>query len=408
MTLWRDGLGDTRNQPRGGYFRGFLAASVVSSVSFIAIATAFPSNTIIQSQTPVAVAAVQPAAERLIPVETETDSFASTSLTGIKAPAIDSPEVNGGTALASATPQSPSFPTASQPVALNASPSTTEIAVANTESTERPTAGLTLQTASIAQPITDTSTTTAIEPTVNVAAVATTQPTLPPIPAVAQNGAFAQNAQVFSDSQTRPLVSIILKVENIDQVRASYSLAASVTLAIDVNNPEAANIAAAYRKVGGESLLLLPEANALPVGESPATIAANLNRYLTDDLQVIGMIDPTGNAVSNDDLMIHSVLSALATSGHAIVAPQTHNVIGTATNVGIPAAAFAEQPNIDGMPAISASKIDQSVASIGSDDAVVIYGIANNATIITLSNWLASSTASSVMMGPVSAAIQRF
>ena len=396
---------DTDPMPKGGYARGFLAAAVVSSVSFIAISTAFPSNpfpVVNQSQQ---TAMAQPATVNLVPMD--AGQTASLDLSpSLQTPAFGSPATETSGLSVATNTSAPSLPTATQPAALNATADGTQVAVANTESTARPTAGLDLQTASIAQPLTESSPTT-LEPTVNVAAVATTEPSLPPIPAVNTNGAFANNAQTFTDTGGRGLVSLVLKVDNIEQVRAAFALAASVTLAIDANNPDAANIAAAYRQVGGESLLLLPETKGFQAGESVETVKASLSAVMPESMQVIGMIDPTGMAVPNDAMTVNSVLTTLAPWGHAIVSSQSSGAIAAAQKAGVPAISFATELDPSKDQGDIVADINRTLGVGGPNSSTVLYGTADSETIAALSSWLASTTAAQITMAPVSASINR-
>lgn len=408
MTLWRNSMKNTDPiMPKGGYARGFLAAAVVSSVSFIAISTAFPSNPFpVVNQTAQQTVAA-PAPVRMVPIDAEESASldASPNLLAPTFGGAPATETTSGLNVASNT-TAPSIATTTQPVSLDAVSEGAQVAVTNTESTARPTAGLDVQTASIAQPLTEASPTT-IEPTVNVAAVATTEPELPPIPAVNLDGAFANNSQLFNDVGGRGLVSIVLKVENIDQVRSAFALAASVTLAIDATNPDAEMIAAAYRQVGGESLLLIPESLSFQTGETVETVKASLSKVMPDTLQVIGMIDPSGAVVPDDKVTVNSILQTLSPWGHAIVSLAENATILEAQDAGIPAISFTAE--IDSAQALGAivDDIDQIANAVTRDGAVVLYGIADQETIAALSTWLAGTTASQVTMAPVSAAINR-
>ena len=396
---------DTDPTPKGGYARGFLAAAVVSSISFIAISTAFPSNPFpVVNQTAQQTAAVTPVKVELVPIDASDNG--SLSVANLQAPTFGSPVTETSGLSVATNTAAPSLPTSSQPAALNAAIDGTQVAVADTESTARPTAGLDLQTASIAQPVTENSP-TAFEPTVNVAAVATTEPDLPPVPASNLNGAFANNAQLFSDAGDRGLVSLVLKVENIEEVRAAFALAASVTLAIDANNPDAANIAAAYRQVGGESLLLVPEKNGFQAGTSAEVVKASLSAIMPDTMQVIGMIDPTGNAVTNDAMTVNSVLRTLSPWGHALVSASSSDAVAAAQKAGIPAIAFATELDPAFGRNVIVADINRALSDVGKDGSVVLYGTADQETIAALSTWLAGTTASQVTMAPVSAAINR-
>ena len=405
MTLWRNSMKDTDPMPKGGYARGFLAAAVVSSVSFIAISTAFPSNPFPTVNQTAQQTAVAPTTVELVPMDATENASLGLS-PSLQTPAFGAPATESSGLTVASNTSSPNLPVSTQPTTLNVANDGAQVAVAHTESTARPTAGLDLQTASIAQPSTESSP-VALEPTVNVAAVATTEPNLPPIPSVNLDGAFANNAQIFSDTGGRGLVSLVLKVDSIDQVRAAFALAASVTLAIDVNNPEAANIAAAYRQVGGESLLLLPEANGFQNGESHDAVKTSLSAVMPESMQVIGMIDPTGRAVPNDAMTVNSVMRTLAPWGHAIVSPQSSDTVSVAQQAGIPAISFATEIDPTKDRGLIVADINRALSGVSQNGAVVLYGTADEETIAALSTWLAGTTASQVTMAPVSASINR-
>ncbi len=406
MSLLKTKVKASQTVSGGGYFRGFLAATVVSSVSFIAISTAFPSGStqfITQptSARPMQTAAiVEPAANRLVPL----DGTNQTATLGIQPPSFGGPatESNSGLGPVATNMSAPTL-SSGQPAGLNVSTEGTEVAVANTEAMERPTAGLDVQTASIAVPITESSTGAVVEPAVNVAAVATTE--LPPIPKALETGMFAQNAQQFTDSGTRPLMSLILKVNDIEEVKAAFGLAASVTIAIDADNPNALELAAAYRMVGGESVLLLSDGT-LALDATPAVAKSAFDALLPSELQVVGVLDVSGTAIPDSTLSVDAAMRTLSPLGAAVITVPGHSAINVAQSANIPTIDILDVIEGADTAAVIAD-INRNLPVMTGRGASVLYGTADNVTISALYSWLASSSATSFIMAPVSAAIAR-
>lgn len=441
----------------GGYLGGALTAAVLYSAGFIIYSTAMPVSPfpkVVFNTMPVTVPSTPvPAAPAVVtapvvaaPAAVET----AVTLPNITAPATTTPSISapaslggfgettvavgdsiapsalsptirapslGGTSSGltlqtnnTSQAGAPTLPTNGLPTLLGESQANGQANLAINTSTTRPTAGFDVASQSIAAPRAD-GTIAPQQAAETAALVAITGSPFPPLPAIPSDGAFSRNAQAFSDSGFRPLVSIVLHVDSIAQAAASAGLVASVTLAVDATNPDAQQIIAAYRNVGGESLLVMPESGplALQVGDTPELVKQKLKEMLPDSLDVIGVMDVSGAALPDDPEMVDSVLRVLAPWGHAILTPsrnEPHPAQLVASQAGLPAASInANIATISGDTI--AAELSQTARGISTSGAAVIYGNADDATIAALGVWLTGATANSVVMAPVSASIKR-
>ncbi len=426
-------MSDVDMSPRGGYIRGillgisfcagiFIVSSTVSYLDgnrFTAGKPATSETPVVKLQTTPAIVAAAPqtadATNSTTPamsvtVDAPTTETASTSdlptdpLTAApenSAPAFNANvsglatntvEQGSGIDLAAPAMQTTPALNATAPSQLGVAQNDTTVVAANTEST-RPT--ITFDGSS---------------PTLNSVDTAQPNRNLVPLPTT---GAFAKFSQSFADDGSRPLVSIVLRVTDVQQAAAAAGLAASVTLALPAENRAVAlDIANAYRQIGGESLLLLPDsgANAFAVGDDPSKVDAVLGAMLTPDMEVIGVIDgPNGNIV-DDDVLASAAVDALGRTGHAVVVTSPSGIDRVeemAGQQGVPAStALTSIASLLQQSSIS-SRVSQAVSTIGAHGTTIIYGEANPATIAALTEWLRGGQAAQVSLAPVSAVIQR-
>ena len=452
------------SMPRGGYTRGALSATALYTVGFIIYSTAMPvspfprvvlnitpisapsapvvaapapvttpnvaapsandtavvvtSNVVANPATtsPLAPATIAPAnlggfGEPTVTAAIGGDTLAPSALSPtIRAPSLGGTS-SGLTLQTNTTSQAgaPTLPKNTLPTLLGESQTNGQANLAINATTTRPTGGFDVASQSISAPSVD-GTIAPQQAAETAALVAITGSPFPPLPAIPSDGAFSRNAQAFSDSGFRPLISVVLHVDSIAQAAASAGLAASVTLAVDANNPNAQQIIAAYRNVGGESLLLLPDSGelALQIGDTPELVKQKLKEMLHDDLRVIGVMDISGNAVPSDPEIVDSVLRVLAPWGHAIITPNSnepHPAGLVAREAGLPTTSISTDIVADGNTILA--ELDRTARGISTSGSAVIYGNADDATIAALGSWLTSPSAASVVMAPVSASIKR-
>lgn len=444
MSFWKNSVSNDVILPRGGYGRGFLAATACASIGFIIFNTAFPVEpfpvlansalTASNGMTPTMSSSTDsatsstgfattsklagPATPSLGAGPTPEDASAAVSEIGlgnattsnIAAPRIRTPNLgttsSGAPIAANLTSQggAPTLLGGGRPTLLGESQTNGQTNLASIDvSTTRPTGGFGTTERRIIAPNSDGTIQTQT-------ASLSVDPSFPAIVPVS-DGAFASHSQLFTDSKSRALVSIVLHVDTIEQAVASAGLAASVTLSVDANNPDAARIISAYNDFGGESLLSIPTTGNLQLraDDEFATVRDKLKLMLPDELRVIGVMDTSG-AVPDNPQMVDAVLRVLAPWGHAIVTPnleQPHGAQGLANEVGLPATSFVSALTSFTDRGAMVQEMDRVVSGADVSDSVVVFGNADSETLAALNTWLTGAQAGKVTMAPVSAAIMR-
>lgn len=446
--------------PRGGLGRGMLAGLMLSSVSFVVLSAVFPLNRPVRTPVEVPEATAPPT---ISIGATQFGAGADNSGSVIFAPtAIASPNTPGTAPTTFNAPTTGVAPTAtdSAPIAaVSLQAPTTSLSVTTLEALtevapvvevpsieiEAPTtikapdvgpesanvepkndpanfseAAVSLTALANANPVDASQAATSGEPASKpVGSFASTeQGIVSPTSAVGEAAvsntstgpAFETYALTFSNFDDKPLISIILLAETIEQADAVSALSIPVTLAVSASNPDVGTIVAWYRQSGGEVVLMLPTEGALSLhkGDDPAIVAESLGFSLADAVGVIGVLDGPEGDINQDSDMVNAVLNVLKPSGHALI---TTTSLGLNRAEQLASAAQVYSTSVNRQIDASPGKItviramDKTVLQLGDARSSTVFGMASNDTLSALAFWLKSSKAQTVTMAPVSAAI---
>lgn len=212
--------------------------------------------------------------------------------------------------------------------------------------------------------------------------------------------AFETYALTFGDFTGKPLLSIILLAETIEQADSVSALTIPVTLAVSPLNPDAAAIIGQYRAKGGEVVLMLPSNGALSLQNVTAeNVPAVVTMALENTTGVIGIIDSNSG---EDATQVNAVLTELGKTGHALITTTSVTVESGVSATSI----IGTLDNLEGKIAVL-REMDNAVVQIGSGTSGTVFGNASDDTISAISFWLKSQKAQTVTVAPVSASILR-
>jgi len=230
-------------------------------------------------------------------------------------------------------------------------------------------------------------------------------------PVEVSRGAFLDYKQDVTLGQDKPLFSIILLAQDINQANSVATMNAPVTLAVSADNPDAEKIVAAYLSKGGEALLYFPPeaGKGLVKGTSNADAKALLNQTLSAVPGVIGIVDGPDGSLTDDTNLLSAVLVDLQKTGHGIV---TMNGIGRnraeimAGDAGMPVASIARRADVQAGTIPIIHQLDKSVLEIGSNGSSTVFATATEDVVFAMKFWIKSAKAKSVTLAPVSAIME--
>jgi len=415
--------------PQSHFVRGVLVGLVIGCGSFVTLAAVFPqesvefvgNNVTPPPETAPVVENVADAApvelvptvipDEAVPVQPETvvveevtpettpavvEPEVATQITApeISAPSLGAPSSgdtesgSGFTFANTADTVAPSLPTVSQPTTLESSDQG-GTAVTNTQSVSAPSGNFDEVASTIVAPD---------------SADQAQQVPLPQTPS-----AFETFSQPFVHDGSKPLLSLILLVGNMDQLQAVVNLGVPVTVAVDSTNPEAGNLIEAYTNAQGEVLLYLASdgVHGVRAGDGDDVVAGKLALAMQNSLGAIGVMDAPGGSLGADESTVISLLMELEATGMAVVSATgedgVNHVQTLSDDIGRPVASISRKiDNGDGKISII-REMDKAILETETAADVTVYGEASGDTISALGFWLRSQKAQLVTMAPVSA-----
>ncbi|MFQ5621920.1 MAG: divergent polysaccharide deacetylase family protein [Paracoccaceae bacterium] len=236
-----------------------------------------------------------------------------------------------------------------------------------------------------------------------------------PEPPVADGPAFEVFAAEFHDTGARPLLSIILQdigdagIDREELVRIQIP----VTYAIDAGDPDAPWAEAGFREAGFEVLAMVPAASdrfTINRGEDPAGAATKLAAYFSAVPGAIGIVDRIDGQIQRDNNLVKALIGGLKPTGHAMLLNKG-NGFGSGLELArlenIPSASVLRLIDKDRSPLSIRANLDRAALEASKTGSAVVIGRTYPETVTTLVRWLLGSTARSVTLAPVSAAIRR-
>lgn len=222
-----------------------------------------------------------------------------------------------------------------------------------------------------------------------------------PAPTV-QVGAFEAFSTDFADEGDLPLLSIILLASTVTEAQTVASIPAPLTLAVASDNPDAAEIIASYRALGGEVVLLLPTEG--------SDIPARLDAILADSDGVIGVLDDPEGSINQDARSLGGIMAKLTETGHAIVTVDglgLNRATVMAKESSVPATGISHIIDTSHGTIAVVREFDKVVLQLGDQRSVSVYASATADMLFGLNFWLESQKAQVVTVAPLSASIRR-
>jgi len=270
----------------------------------------------------------------------------------------------------------------------------------------------TAEVGSIMQPVTgigDRATNVKINrlPTIGGASDATApepDPTVEPAPTGGR--AIEQFAVAFENPDNRPLMAILLLVDNEAALTTRIEkLPFQVSYVVDASKPNASLIAQAYRNGGNEVVALAP----LPPGAKPKDVEVAFLTYVSAMPEAVAFMDTPIAAFQSGRSVSAQVVEALAASGHGMITYSRGLNSGTqvAESEGVPAAlVFREFDKAGEDNATIQRFLDQAAFRAGQQNGVILVGSNRPETVQALLEWSLGNRAETVALAPVSAALQ--
>ena len=221
---------------------------------------------------------------------------------------------------------------------------------------------------------------------------------------------FLSFKQPFENTGDLPLLSFVLLAEDIATLDSILSLPVPITLAVNVGNPDAAELIAHYRDNGGEVIALLSTSkpDGLQNGGNPELVAPFVSAALAATAGTIGVMDGPDGDVNQDTKMLSALFAELTKTGHAVL---TVNGLGLnraeilANETGIPAASISKVFGPEAGKVTVIRGMDKVILQMGDLKTVIVYAPATSDFLSALKFWLKSQKAKLVTVAPVSAIV---
>ncbi|RDC72537.1 hypothetical protein DLJ49_09930 [Rhodovulum sp. 12E13] len=218
-------------------------------------------------------------------------------------------------------------------------------------------------------------------------------------------GGLARNAMPFDAAEGRPLLGIVLRhVEGLSPSTVA-ALGLPLTVALDPDATNAAEIAEAYRAAGLEVILA---GLGLPAGATPQDVEVTVAARLSAFPGVIGVMDAAEGGFAGDTAQAAQVGGILAESGHGLLLwdEGLNSGLGAAREAGAIAGLVWRGIDRDGMsaPAIG-RRIDRAVFEAARTGAVVVVADGRSETLEALATFAAEAGQARAAPAPVSAVL---
>ncbi|MFO7759223.1 MAG: divergent polysaccharide deacetylase family protein [Roseovarius sp.] len=217
----------------------------------------------------------------------------------------------------------------------------------------------------------------------------------------ADQPALRRNAAAFANRGDKPLMAIVLMAGDGDAVSIEtlMTFPYPLSIAVDPDRADAAEIAARYRAAGFEVLLTVD----LPQDAAPSDIRATLRSSVAEVPQAVAVLEGRAGG-----LPVAGAAPILAQTGHGLVIQtlEADAARGVLTTAEVPAAPL--QRDLDGQgqdaDAVQAG-LDQAAAVADAQRGVIVLGRMRADTLRALSLWSGQGGARRVALAPVSAVL---
>ena len=224
-------------------------------------------------------------------------------------------------------------------------------------------------------------------------------------------GALARNANEFPVTDT-PLVSIILLDDGriFSQLKSLKTLNLPLTIAVSLDDADAAERAAQYRAAGFEILTMSPRNVQLSLsgGQTDDQVATLLDQYFEIMPQSVGLIDRPSANLQKDQRLSRYVVEHFSKTGHGLIT-YAGGLNGTKR--------IADQENVssgsvfrfldksgEAGPIIT-QHLDRAAREARSKGSAIVMATPSDATLSTLVSWSLSTKARAIRMAPISASL---
>ena len=210
----------------------------------------------------------------------------------------------------------------------------------------------------------------------------------------------------FENPEGRPMLAIVLVHEGgaaLGQDRLQ-AIPSNVAIAVDAARNDAADLAAAYRAMGRE-VVMIP---ALPAGAKPQDVEQALQANFDKIPQAVALMDASGSNFQSERNAVAQVVAVIGDTGHGLITyPRGLNTAHQeAGRAGVPAGLiFRDIDDGDATQDQVGRALDRAAFRARQDEAVILLGRTSDTTLAAIVEWSLGSRAESVTIAPVSAAL---
>ena len=240
---------------------------------------------------------------------------------------------------------------------------------------------------------------------------AETAPTVTPQATAGGARAIKRYSQPFANPEDKPLMGILLMDSGSDLDGGEVGIAAlrsfpySISFAVDVSLPDAAERMRIYRDEGFEVLAMVD----LPEGARPADAETTLGVAFARMPEVVGVLEGNRTGLQQNREVADQVTAILEQGGYGLVTQDKglNTMPKLAVKNGVPAAAiFRDFDSKDQTPTVIRRFLDQAAFKAGIEGSVIMLGRMRPETISALLVWGLQDRASQVALAPISAVLQ--
>ncbi len=216
-------------------------------------------------------------------------------------------------------------------------------------------------------------------------------------------------AAPFDESETRPLMAVILIDDgNFPLGRSTLTrFEFPVAFAIDPEREDAAEAAAEFRAAGFEVVLL---ADLFSEEIAEADVAGILDGGFETLPEAVAVLDSVSGVIQGNRDALQGVVEYLSDSGHGLVTyPRGLNVAQqAATRAQVPGGLIYRQIDEEQERATVITRyLDRAAFAAGQEDTVIIIGHTYSDTVTALFSWALGSRSEGVAIAPLSAVLTR-
>ncbi|MCU4653527.1 divergent polysaccharide deacetylase family protein [Roseibacterium sp. SDUM158016] len=221
--------------------------------------------------------------------------------------------------------------------------------------------------------------------------------------------ALVAYAAVFDETETRPLIGIVL----IDEPDARLDISTltgfpfPVAFAVDPMRPDAAERAATFRAAGFEVLML---GSAIPVGATASDTEVALAAARARVPEAVALMDTPDSRIQSDRAVLEAAVGAISELGQGLVAfPRGLNTAEQmAARADVPAVTVFRLLDDEGQRATLITRfLGRAEFAAVQEGGVIVAGRTRPDTVTALFSWALGNRNEGVAIAPVSAVLRR-